>query len=230
MEHNRRNTPRRRRRQKNTAGEWMHVLLFYILPFVVFNSLLFFLVTSKPSLKVTVADTKDYLSTEIQVEIHSFLPTADLTLTMDGEPVELTKIKNRSYSALVNKNGSVEATVKNFNGMTATAFEQVNVLDELPPSVENASVIDGILTLTITDSQAGVDFDSIRASDSSGESVEPLSVNRDTNTLSYKMETDSIQIVARDRAGNKSSSTITANNGSVDTTETTAQETEVVAE
>ncbi len=230
MAQSRKTTNRRRRRQKNTAEEWMHVLLFYVLPFVVFNGLLFFLVTSRPSLQVTVADTNDYLSTEVHVEIKSFLPTTDLNVTMDGEPLELTKNKSRSYTATVYKNGSVEAAVKNFNGMTATVFEQVNVLDDLPPSVESASVVDGILTLTVADSQAGVDFDSIYALDASGDQIEPVSVNRDTNTLSYKIESGSIQIVALDRAGNESRSTITANNGSVETSEETVQETEVSAE
>ncbi len=230
MEHYRKTSNRRRRRQKNTAQEWMHVLLFYVLPFIVFNGLLFFLVTAKPSLQVTVADTNDYLSTEVHVEIKSFLPTADLNVTMDGEPLELTKNKSRSYTATVYKNGSVEASVKNFNGMTAIAFEQVNVLDDVPPSVESASVVDGILTLTVSDSQAGVDFDSISAQNAAGEIVTPVSVNRDTNTLSYKMDSGSLQIVARDRAGNESLSTITANGGSVETSEEAVAGTEVVTE
>lgn len=227
---NKRINSRRRRRQKNTAAEWGHVFLFYVLPFVVFNGILFYIVTARPALTCTVSDTNDYLSTTVNVEITTMFPTKELTVTMDGEPLELVKTKNRSYTATVYNNGSIEATVLNLNGMSATAFEHVNVLDDNPPSVENASVVDGILTLTVTDSQSGVDFDSIYALDPAGEQVGPVSVNRDANTLSYKMESGSLTVVALDKAGNEARSNITANgSGDVQTSEETA-ETEVVAE
>ena len=228
---NNRKTTRRRRRQKNTAAEWGHVFLFYVLPFVVFNGFLFFIVTTRPALTCTVGDTNDYLSTTVNVEIDSLFPTKELTVTMDGEPLELTKTKNRSYTATIYKNGSIEATVLNFNGMSATVFEHVNVLDDNPPSVENASVVDGILTLTVTDSQSGVDFDSIYALDPAGKQVGPLSVNRDANTLSYKMEGSRRTIVALDRAGNEARSSITANgSGEVQASQETPVETDVAAE
>lgn len=221
MEHNRRRTSaRHRRRQKNTAAEWRHILLFYALPFFIFNTLLFHIVTVRPALTCTVGDTNDYLSTQVHISIDSKLPTKDLTVTMDGEPLELTKDKNRSYSATVYKNGSIEATVVNFNGMSATVFEHVNVLDDNPPAIENASIVDGILTLTVTDSQSGVDFDSIYALNQAGERLEPVSQNRETNTLSYKMTSGSISVISFDRSGNEAHSTITANSsGSVDTSE-----------
>ncbi|MGN0158514.1 MAG: hypothetical protein ACI39W_05165 [Brotaphodocola sp.] len=228
---NKRISTRRRRRQKNTAAEWGHVFLFYVLPFVVFNGLLFYLVTATPSLSCTVSDTNDYLSTEVHVTINTLFPTKELTVTMDGEPLELTKTKNRSYTTTVYKNGSIEASVLNFNGMSATVFEHVNVLDDNPPSIEDASVVDGVLTLTVTDSQSGVDFDSITALTSEGETIEPISVNRDTNTLSYKMDSGKLSIISLDKAGNEARSTITANSsGDVQTSEEEPTETEVIAE
>lgn len=124
-------------------------------------------------------------------------------MTLDGEPLTLTKRKKRTYTATAYKNGSIEVNIRNLNGMTATAFEHVNVLDDNPPSMENASIADGVLTLTVTDSQAGVNFDSIYALDSSNERVEPLSVNRSTNTVSYEMDSAGLQVFAQDRAGNE---------------------------
>lgn len=232
MEHTRRRSNRRRRRQKNTIAEWRQLLLFYVLPFILFNGLLFYIVTARPALTCTVGDTNDYLSTQIYVSIDSLFPTKELTVTMDGEPLELVKDKKHRYTATVYKNGSIDASVTNFNGMSATVFEQVNVLDDNPPTIENASIVDGILTLTITDSQAGVDFDSVYALDQAGERIEPLTVNRDTGVLTYKMNSGSISVISLDRAGNEVRSNITANgNGGVDTTEeTNSAETEVSAE
>lgn len=232
MEHTRRKANRRRRRQKNTIAEWRQILLFHVLPFILFNGLLFYTVTVRPALTCTVGDTNDYLSTQVYVNIDSPFPTKELTVTMDGEPLELVKDKNRRYTATVYKNGSIEASVTNFNGMSATVFEQVNVLDDNPPTIEHASIVDGILSLTITDSQAGVDFDSVYALNQAGERIEPLTVNRDTGVLTYKMNSGSISVISLDRAGNEAHSTITANgNGDVQTTEeTTPAETEVSAE
>lgn len=201
MEHYKKSTVRHNRYQKDPEDGWGHILLFYVLPFLVVNSLLFFFITAKPKMTICVADTKDYLSTTVSVKVTSWLPSSEPTLSLDGENLELTKDKNRSYTATVSKNGSLEATVKNFNGMTATVFEHVNVLDDNPPALENAKVEDGVLTLTVTDSQSGVNFDSIYALDSSNQRIEPLAVNRSTNTLSYQMDPAGIQVFALDNAG-----------------------------
>lgn len=203
MERYRKSSIHRSRYQKAPDDGWLHVLLFYVLPFVVFNGLLFFCVTAKPELKVTVANTNDYLSTEITVEVTSLFPSDEPVASLDGEALELVKGKNRTYTATVYKNGSIEANVRNLNGMTATTFEQVNVLDDVSPSMENTTVSDGVLTLTVTDSQSGVDFDSIYALDSSNQRVEPLSVNRSTNTLSYEMDPEGLHVYALDKAGNE---------------------------
>ncbi|MCI6887242.1 MAG: hypothetical protein MR868_08335 [Lachnospiraceae bacterium] len=220
MEHDRRAAARKRRYQKKNAGERLHVLLFYILPFLVFNSLLFYCVTAKPSLEVQIADTKDYLSTEITIRITSLFPSQKPVATADGEALELTKTKGRTYTASVYKNGSIEASVTNLNGMTSTVFEQVNILDDNPPSVEEANIIDGILTLKIADSQSGVNFSSVYALDASNERVEPVSFNRDTNTFSYEMTSNTLQIFAQDRAGNEVHSNLTAHKeGTVETSE-----------
>lgn len=220
MKYNRQTTARRRRHQKKSAGEGLHILLFYILPFLVFNSLLFYCVTTKPSLEIQVADTKDYLSTEITVRVTSLFPSKEPVVTVDGEALELTKAKGRTYIATVYKNGSVEASVKNLNGMSSTIFEQVNILDDNPPSVEEANIIDGVLTLKVTDSQSGVDFSSVYALDGSNERVEPISSNRDTNTFSYEMTSNTLQIFATDRAGNEVHSNLTAHKeGTVETEE-----------
>lgn len=231
MNNTRRTASRRRRRQKNTAAEWGHVILFYILPFILFNGFLFYIVTTKPALTCTVGETNDYLSTQVNIQISSKFPTKDLTVTMDGEPLELTKGKNRSYTATVYKNGSIEAAVLNWNGMSATVFEHVNVLDDNPPAIENASIVDGILTLTVTDSQSGVDFASVYALDAAGERIEPVDADRSTNTFSYQMPSGTLSIISMDKAGNEARSTITANSGgNVQTSEDTPAEQEVIAE
>lgn len=225
MERYRTSSTRRSRYQNDPDDGWLHILLFYILPFVVFNGLLYLCVMTKPSLAITVGDTHDYLSTEITVSVTSRFPSDMPTVTLDGEPLELTKEKNRTYKATIYKNGSIEANVKNKNGMMATVFEQVNVLDDVPPAIENTNVSDGVLTLTVTDSQAGINFDSIHAVDSNNQPVAPVAENRTTNTVSYKMDSNGLHVYAQDKAGNEVHGTFTSRKeGGVETLETNVDE------
>lgn len=57
MEQNQQSTSRRDRRyRRKKQSEWPHILLFYVLPFIVFNSILFFCLTTKPKLSVVVRE------------------------------------------------------------------------------------------------------------------------------------------------------------------------------
>ncbi|MDD3251691.1 MAG: hypothetical protein PHV18_03925 [Lachnospiraceae bacterium] len=198
------------RYQKKQPSEWLHVLLFYVLPFLVFNSILFFCVTTKPKITLAVADTKDYLSTEVTMTVKSWFPTKSVSMVMDGEQLTLTKGKKRTYTTTVFKNGSVEASVVNLNGMPAAQFEHVNVLDDNPPAFESTDILDGIATLTLSDSQSGINFDSIYAVNSQEQRIEPMTVDRASNTLSYEMDPAGLHVFAQDRAGNEVQGTFTS--------------------
>ena len=141
-------------------------------------------------------------------------------MTLDGEPLELEKGKHRTYTATVYKNGSIESCVVNLNGMPATVFEHVNVLDDNPPEFSSTDIQDGVVTITLSDSQSGINFDSIYALDSAGERVEPTSVDRASNTLSFEMDPAGLHVYARDKADNEVQGTFTSHKeGSVETLE-----------
>lgn len=211
---------RDRRYRRKKQSEWPHILLFYVLPFIVFNSILFFCLTAKPKLSVVVEDTNDYLSTNVVLTVRSFFPTKSISMTLDGEALELEKGKHRTYTATVYKNGSIETTVVNLNGMPSTVFEHVNVLDDNPPEFSQTDIQDGIVTITVADSQSGINFDSIYALNSAGERVEPSSVDRASNTLSFEMDPAGLHVYARDKADNEVQGTFTSHKeGSVETLE-----------
>lgn len=198
------------RYQKKQDGGWPHILLFYVLPFIVFNGILFYCVIAKPKVEVTVGDTNDYLSTQVTLTVKSWFPTKSVSMVIDGEAVELEKGKKRTYTATIYKNGSIEASVVNLNGMPATIFEIVNVLDDNPPSFEKTDIQDGIATITVADTQSGINFDSIYAVNSAEQRVEPLAVDRSTNTLSYEMDPAGLHVYAQDKAGNQVQGTFTS--------------------
>ena len=217
MEHYHQSSYRRsgRHRQK-PASEWPHILLFYILPFIVFNAIVFHLVTAKPRFELTVADTSDYQTTTATLTMKSWLPAKSIVMELDGENLELTKDKKRTYTTTLHRNGSLQAIVTNFNGMPADSIKYVNILDDTPPTFSASHIEEGVLTVTLTDSQSGINYDSVYALNSTGERVLPLVANRDLNTFSFTMDSAGLRIFVQDMAGNESQGSFTSHkeNGS----------------
>lgn len=191
------------RYRRRSDGGLLHTLLFYILPFLVFNGILFYCVTATPHLTLEIGDTSDYLTTEATFTIRSWFPTRSISVNLDGETLELGDPVKHTYTIPIYKNGLLEASVTNINGMVAAEFVQVNILDDVPPTIEDAQVADGVLKLTFTDSQSGIDFDTIYAVNSAGEQLVPLTVDRSTNTLSFEMDPAGLNVYAQDKAGNQ---------------------------
>lgn len=219
--------PRTNRYRKKQNNDWITILLFYVLPFLVVNAIIFFCATTRPKIVIETADTTDYLSTEVTVTIKSWFPTKDIQFSMEGEELTAEKGKKRTYTMTITKNGAIEATVTNINGMSTTEWEHVNVLDESKPNVENTSITDGIVTFTVTDSQSGVNFDSIYAENSKGERLAPLAVDRSTSTLSFEMDPDGLHVYAQDKAGNEVLANFTSHKeGEVERLEGGVEETE----
>lgn len=196
-------------RKKPNDGP-LHILLFYILPFVVFNSILFVLVTAAPKISLEIADTNDYLTTQAQLTLKSWFPIKSITANLDGVELDLGKPHKRTYTVTITKNGLLEASVVNMNGMKTAQFEHIDILDDNPPAIENAQVDEGVVTLTVIDSQSGVNFDSIYAVDSSGNQVLPITADRQSNTLSFPIDPEGLLVNAQDRAGNEVQGTFTS--------------------
>ncbi len=203
--------------KQKSSGGLPDLLLFYILPFIVFNSILFYCVASSPKINLEIQDTKDYLSTQASMTIESWFPTKSISFNMDGEELEPVKDKRRTYSVPITRNGVLEVTVVNLNGMSSTVFKHVNVLDDIPPSFENATLEDGILMLRVTDSQSLVNSDAIYAVDSAGIQRAPLSVERIEDTIdnttaysiTFEMDLNGLHVYVQDKAGNEAQKTFT---------------------
>ncbi len=219
--------------KQKSSGGLPDLLLFYILPFIVFNSILFYCVASSPKINLEIQDTKDYLSTQASMTIESWFPTKSISFNMDGEELEPVKDKRRTYSVPITRNGVLEVTVVNLNGMSSTVFKHVNVLDDIPPSFENATLEDGILMLRVTDSQSLVNSDAIYAVDSAGIQRAPLSVERIEDTIdnmtaysiTFEMDLNGLHVYVQDKAGNEAQKTFTTHKeGNLDVLEVGPEE------
>ena len=198
------NEDRHRRLPKKRKSEFLNVLLFYILPFIVVNALIFFALTSQPKFELTLGETKDYSTQEIQIKIESIFPKKDFYVTLDGEPVELENEDKKIYTATLEHNGTLEVSLTNINGMNKTVYENISSIDDEPPVITEDESAPGYLALYIEDSQAGVDFDSLYGVDSDGNVISPSVLDEGESWALFYYDTATIDVHVFDKAGKES--------------------------
>ena len=192
-----------RRRNSILRLEWVRLLLFYILPFIVVNLIIFFLVTTKPGYEVTIANTTDYRTTDVTFTITSFMPLRNVTITLDGEPLDLTPVGRKSYRSTVTRNGVLEIHMENFNHMAITGYEVIDILDNELPDVTSYTLADGRLTLWLSDTQSGIDYENLSAVTGDGRVIAPLTVDRNAGTAVFEIDTTGLTVNVRDMSGNE---------------------------
>ena len=215
--------PRSSRRNTYNRRSWkdnpiLYRLVFFILPFFAFNFILFMLVTSSPKIKLTVADTTDYKTVDISFEIKSLLPIRQMTATLESQPIELTKEK-KTYRTTLSTNGTLEINAVSLNGMTHKVVEHIAVLDDAIPAIDDTDYVmeNGILTIHVEDSQSGINFGTIYATDQEGQTVKPTKMNKDTGEVTFDLEAGSLDIYVEDMAGNANRATFSLSVSGIDT-------------
>lgn len=204
------NQSRPSRRQSNSQNRrdggrhgFLSVLLFYVLPFIVINGLIFFVVTEKPKADVTIGESSDYISTTMELKIKSLLPVQTMEVSLDGTPVEITKTGSKFYTADLKNNGVLEIKLTCFNKMKTIEYYQVNVLDDTPPAIKDKLFKDGVLSFRLEDSQSGVDYSSVTAYNEDNPDILPLSIDRSTGLVMFEIKKENLTISAKDTIGNE---------------------------
>ncbi|MGL6218241.1 MAG: hypothetical protein ACRC36_09390 [Lacrimispora sphenoides] len=217
---------------RNDTGKngFLSVLLFYVLPFIVINGLIFFLVTSRPKGEITIGESSDYISTTMELKIKSLLPVNSMEVSLNGSPVEITKTGLKTYSAVLKSNGTLTVKLTCFNKMKTVIDEQVDVLDDTPPVIKDNVVENGILSFRLEDSQSGVDYSSISACDEDNQDIAPMSIDRSTGRVTFELIKDNLNITAKDNIGNELHVTITPQGESIEEEEAPDGQAEVQTE
>ncbi|MFV0239434.1 MAG: hypothetical protein ACK5H4_05260 [Lacrimispora sphenoides] len=217
---------------RNDTGKngFLSVLLFYVLPFIVINGLIFFLVTSRPKGEITIGESSDYISTTMELKIKSLLPVNSMEVSLNGSPVEITKTGLKTYSAVLKSNGTLTVKLTCFNKMKTVIDEQVDVLDDTPPVIKDKVVENGILSFRLEDSQSGVDYSSISACDEDNQDIAPMSIDRSTGRVTFELIKDNLNITAKDNIGNELHVTITPQGESIEEEEAPDGQAEVQTE
>ena len=201
------------------SNKFVRFLLFGVLPYLVINGIILLLVCSTPKISIEVRDTNDYVSTDIVFNVHSLLPLKDMKVTMESSPVEYER-SGQNYRCTVSQNGTFYVEATSVNGMMRAAYADVSMLDDTAPAVdeESANIDQGVLSFAISDTQSGVNFDSIYAVVNEEETVYPSEVDKTLGTVTIPLpsKVSSIELYFEDMVGNARSGHITVNTMLVD--------------
>ena len=193
-------------------------LVFYVLPFVVVNLILFTLITASPKIELTIGETTDYKTVDISFRVRSILPISEMTVTLESQPVEVER-SDGAYRATLDSNGTLEIYAEGWNGMSVRDNEHIAVLDDAAPVIDQEDYVleDGHLEFLVSDSQSGVDFSSIYGTEADGQNVRPASYSKDTGRVVFEMEGSDVTVFVSDFAGNISQAAFSIHTNGIDT-------------
>jgi hypothetical protein len=135
--------------------------------------------------------------------MHPRLPLAAFDVKLDDTPLNLENLGGGHYKTSVDKNGTLEVTVRYINGMSRTQYEHIGSVDDQPPLISGEELDGNMLTVSFDDAQSGVDYDSIYGMDANEERVLPRSIDDAAHTAVFQITTDRLEIHASDKLGHE---------------------------
>lgn len=209
-------------RVKNTnplSNKFIRTLLFWVLPYIIINGIIFTLVCSSPKVEITVGNTNDYVTAGVDFTVKSLLPIKELEVSLESSPLEYEKSGSK-YTCTADHNGTFAVKATSINGMQKSVFADVSVLDDTAPSVDedSVSITHGVLTFTVTDTQSGVDFNSIYGICDGEEEIKPSEIDAALGIVSMELPTaaKTIELHFSDMVGNTRTGRITVTVGGVE--------------
>ena len=93
--------------------------------------------------------------------------------------------------------------MENFNGMSVSNYEVVDILDDEAPSITSYDMNEGQLTVVVTDSQSGIDYDSLYGTAPDQTVVLPSSIDKTTGTVVFPIDQNGLTLSIKDLSGNE---------------------------
>lgn len=82
--------------------------------------------------------------------------------------------------------------------MSARLSDTIQALDDMAPTIQEDYVMEnGILTITAEDSQSGINFDAVYATDEDEKTVKPSHINKESGEITFPMDTQTLVVLWR---------------------------------
>lgn len=159
---------------------------------------------------VAVHPGESYTQSAIIITTDSALSPQSVTvISQEGVPRSAIPAQRGQYTVSVDRNGAYTVEVVSKTGQVVTADVEVNTIDETIPVMERYTVDGDSVAIYFTDHQSGVNWDSISATDSNGQTVPPLAVYPDQGCAVFALPQSNLDVTVEDLAGNRAVATIT---------------------
>lgn len=184
---------------KKTEFRLGRIISYIVLVILVLLPLLFF----RPTIiaQRTNVDSTDNAVYEIQVK--TLLPVDGVSATIDGIPVTLERVNSRNYMVAIPQNGTLQIKATSVNGQYSVKKYEVTHLDMDKPELIRSYTENGYINIVVRDTYSGIDYDGIAGTDSEGNTIEPDAVDKENETITFKIPSQPVNVIIPDNSGNE---------------------------
>lgn len=196
-------------KKNDSENKVLKFILCLLLPYIVINSIIFFIIVDKPT--ILVDNKNEDHKNEIRFTIQHILPLESVSIINNEEKAYYYK-NGFQYVVPVENNGTYKISATTINKMTANMYIDVSTNDDVNPviNIEDAIYQAGTLTLNISDNDSGINYDCVYGI-IDGVKTNPSFIDKPTGTVKFKVSSkQEIIIHIEDLNGNVTESTITA--------------------
>ena len=184
---------------KKTDFRLGRTISYAVLVILVLLPLLFF----RPTIIAQRTNVDSTDNAVYKIQIKTLLPVSGVAATIDGTPVTLEKVNSKSYMAAIPQNGKLEITATSVNGQYSVKTYEVKHLDMDKPELLRSYTENGNINIVVRDTYSGIDYDNVSGTDAGGGSVEPVAVDKDNETVTFKIPTQPVNVIIPDNSGNE---------------------------
>ena len=154
-----------------------------------------------PKYTVTETGTNDEGLPVYTIDVSTVLPVKDVTASIGNMGIKVKETDSHTYTVSPFENGEMNVSVSLFNSQVTAKTVTVTSVDETAPDVKGSSAEDGNLVIMASDSDSGLDLESVYAEDADGNLIEPKKVS-DDGEIEFESPETGWNIYISDKTGN----------------------------
>lgn len=101
------------------------------------------------------------------------------------------------------QNGTLQIKATSVNGQYSVKKYEVTHLDMDKPELIRSYTENGYINIVVRDTYSGIDYDGIAGTDSEGNTIEPDAVDKENETITFKIPSQPVNVIVPDNSGNE---------------------------
>lgn len=158
-----------------------------------------------------VDKTGEAQSPVYEIHVTGIFPV-QVSATQNGLHLPVYDAGIRTFSIEPTKNGMMDICITFFNQQEIHHTIMVTQMDTTAPSFISSQVSNKSVYLYVSDSESGIDYESIYAKDAAGDIISPVSYDVEDGLVVFESPASSINVHIPDMAGNELLLVLTPNN------------------